>query len=439
MKKIFAVFLLIVLGALESYAQVSKIYYERPGNQGASDIISCSEGGYLFLSSGRVTKVDQNGAVIWENQNTSGMKVVETTGGYYIVGSSDSSYYKFGRLTKINKQGDILWSKKFRKQEIAILKHIQRLSNSDLILSLSHYWLGSGFPNYTILKTDSLGNIIWSRGASQNATSSITLLDNSDIVIIGSELRENQPPQFPETCWPFKKKYNSNGSTLSWVAQPHMDWTACTTSISDGEFYYIATSNYNYSVFKMGDSLIHWTKYFGDFRYNSMCTDTNNLYLTGSRGNTNWADLFVLSITSEGDSISTYIDSEDYNHHGVKIIIDKDSLVIIGHAKKFNNSDFDVCLTKMPIQYILTNNKEIVEEHNSALTIYPNPTSTVIYIDNFYPQQQKSVNIYNLSGELELFKLDTENYIDVTDLNQGLYLIEILCGSEKKIAKFIKK
>lgn len=439
MNKTFIFFILFSLVAVESYTQITKIYYERPGNQEATDIISCSEGGYLFLSSDRVTRVDQNGAVIWENQNTSGLEVVESPGGYYIVGGIDNNYNLYARLTKINKQGVILWSKEFGGNAIATLNHIQILSNNDLILSLSQRGYGAAYPCYTIFRTDSLGNTIWSRGGCYYDVSSISLLDNSDIVIMGSEFRVNQPPQFPETCWPFMKKYNSNGSTLSYVDLPYMGWAICTTSVSDGEFFYFATTNDNYSVFKMGDSLVQWTKYFGNFEYNSMCTDTTNLYLTGCLGNTDCADLFVLSITSGGDSISTYIDSEDYVNHGSKIIIDNDSLVIIGHAKKINHYDLDVCLTKMPISYILTNNKEIVEDNNSALSIYPNPASTVIYFDNFYPHKQKSVNIYNLSGELELSKIDTENHINVTDLNQGLYLIEILCGSEKKVAKFIKK
>jgi len=438
MKKTFALLVIGTLIALGSLAQVTKIYYERPGNQTAFDIINCTDGGYLILSSGLISKVDRNGVLIWETQNTSGLKATETAGGYYIVGSSDSSNYKVARLTKINKQGDILWSKIFKKQHVASFTHIQQLSNNDLILSMSHYLLGLGWPNYTTFRTDSLGNIIWSRDAYQDQTSSISLMDNDDIVIIGSEYRENMPPQFPETCWPNKRRYNSNGS-YSTLALPYMDWTECTASTFDGEFFYIATSNDNYSVFKWGDSIVHWTKYFGNFKYNSMCTDTLNVYAVGSLGNTNWGSLCVLSITSEGDSISTYIDNEDYNHIGVKIIIDDDSLVIISHSKKFNNSDFDICLTKMPIQYILTDNKETVEEHNSTLLIYPNPTSTVIYFNKFYPPQQKTVNIYNLSGNLEMSKLVSENFIDVTELNQGLYLIEVLYGSGKKTTKFLKK
>jgi type IX secretion system substrate protein len=440
MTRLFVLILLSSLIILESQAQVFKKYYERPGNQYSHDIINCIDGGYLILSTGLVSKVDQNGEVIWEKQlNFFGGKVAETNGGFYIAGSIDSSYFQFGYLVKINKQGDFLWTKEYKKQDIGSLKHIKRLLTGDLILSFSHYWLESGFPNYTILRTDSLGNIIWSRSASQNETSNITILDNNEIVITGSKFQENQPPQFPETCWPFKEKYNISGSTLSHVHLPYMDWTECTASISDGESYYIATSNDNYSVFKMGDSLVHWTNYFGDFEYNSMCTDTNNLYLTGSLGNTNWAELFVLSISCQGDSISTYINGDDYNQHGKKIIIDKDSLVILGHAKKFNTSDFDVFLTKIPIQYILTYNNEVSQVNTTYLEINPNPTSSILYFENFTDKKTKNVKVYNISGELEINTINADNFIDVTELSQGLYLIEILSDKGKKIAKFIKK
>ena len=438
MKNILACFILCNMIVLGTNAQISKTYYEYSGNQSALDIVNCSDGGYLILSPGLILRVNEYGGLMWEKHiNYFGFMAQETDGGYYIAGNIDSSYFSIGYLVKINKQGDLLWSKKYKYSEMNAFRYIKRLSNSDIILSLRYYLLGS-MPNYNTIRTDSLGNIIWSRGTWHVETSDIVELENNDIVVIGSDYRENQPPQFPETKWPSKIKYSSNGAQISWVSQEHMDWTECTASVSDGVHYYTATSNVNYSIFKMGDSLIQWTKYFGNLKYYSICTDTTNLYFTGSLGDPNWADLFVLSITSSGDSISIYLDSEDYNHHGKKIIIDKDSLVILGHAKKFNNSDFDLCLTKIPIQYILTSIGEKIDDDHSKIEIFPNPATSTIYFDDFYPNRQKRINVYNISGKLEFSEKHVNNCIDVSELDSGLYLIEILCGQEKKISKFVK-
>ena len=436
MKNIIVCFILCNMIVLNTNAQITKTYYEYSGNQYAHDIVNCSDGGYLILSSGLILRVDEFGGLIWKkNINYSGFMAQETDGGYYIAGSIDSSFYSSAYLVKINKQGDPLWNKKYNYSDKDVFQYIRRLSNSDLILSLSCHNFGN-WPNYYTIRADSLGNIIWNRSTWHVETSSISELENNDIVVIGSDYRENPWPDFSNTMWPSKIKYSSNGTELSWVSQYYMDWTECTASVSDGEYYYTATSNDNYSVFKMGDSLVQWTKYFGDFNYNSICTDTINLYLTGFRG----SDLFVLCVTSDGDSISTYIDREDYVHHGKKIIIDNDSLVILGHAKKFknSNSDFDLCLTKIPIQYILTSIRAKIGDDQSKIKIFPNPATRIIYFDNFYPNKQKRINVYNISGKLEFSAKHVNNCIDISELNSGLYLIEILCEHKKKFAKFVK-
>ncbi len=439
MKNKLTYFVLFNLIVLSSFAQISKTYYNFSGNQTALDLVNCSDGGYLILSSGFILRVEENGGLIWKKPiNYFAFMAQETDGGYYIVGHVDSSDYDLGYLAKVDKQGSFLWGKKFKASQKASFRYIKRLSNADLILSLRHYYLGS-MPNYKTIRTDSLGNTIWSRGTMNVETSSIVELVSNDIVIIGSDYRENYPPYYPETMWPSKIKYSSNGTQLSWISQSHMDWTRCTASVSDGVNYFIATSNLNYSIFKMGESSIQWTNYFGNLNYNSACTDSINLYLTGSSGDPNWSDMFVISITGDGDFISKYIDSTDYNHHGQKVIIDNDYLVILGHTEKFSNSGFNLCLTKIPIQYILTSNDEIDKKNHSCYRIYPNPTSNMIHFEDLYPNQQKKVNIYNMLGKLELSKENLYNFIDVTELNKGIYLIEISCNSDKKIARFIKK
>lgn len=63
----------------------------------------------------------------------------------------------------------------------------------------------------------------------------------------------------------------------------------------------------------------------------------------------------------------------------------------------------------------------ITELNNSTVLIYPNPTSDFIYIENAEPQ---TITIYTLDGKL-IKTVESANIIDVRDLDEGLYLINI--------------
>lgn len=71
----------------------------------------------------------------------------------------------------------------------------------------------------------------------------------------------------------------------------------------------------------------------------------------------------------------------------------------------------------------------ISEISNSEISIYPNPTSDFIFIENTEPQL---VTIYSLDGKL-LKTVESTNVIDVRDLNKGIYLINI----DNAVLKFV--
>lgn len=84
-----------------------------------------------------------------------------------------------------------------------------------------------------------------------------------------------------------------------------------------------------------------------------------------------------------------------------------------------------------PHWFMTLDNEGITEISNSDICIYPNPTSDFIYIKNIDPQQ---VIIYSLDGKL-IKTVEGTNIIDVRDLNEGMYLININ-GAIKKLMIF---
>jgi len=66
---------------------------------------------------------------------------------------------------------------------------------------------------------------------------------------------------------------------------------------------------------------------------------------------------------------------------------------------------------------------------NQEITIYPNPTTGIISIEEF---SNFSYKIYSLNGQLIKYKNTSANSIDITELNKGLYLIQLFDFHSKK-------
>ena len=72
------------------------------------------------------------------------------------------------------------------------------------------------------------------------------------------------------------------------------------------------------------------------------------------------------------------------------------------------------------------------------LTIFPNPTKDILYIS--YPKEITEIRIYDEVGQLHHHNSNNHEYISMSHLKPGLYVIEIHCsGGRITTAKFIKE
>ena len=70
------------------------------------------------------------------------------------------------------------------------------------------------------------------------------------------------------------------------------------------------------------------------------------------------------------------------------------------------------------------------------ITIYPNPSKNLIYIDS--DNSNFIASIFNLNGKL-LIKKSIKTQIDISNLNKGVYFIELINESNKSFHKLIVK
>jgi hypothetical protein len=73
---------------------------------------------------------------------------------------------------------------------------------------------------------------------------------------------------------------------------------------------------------------------------------------------------------------------------------------------------------------------------NNRIKIYPNPTTGVIYIElvNAF-----DAAVYNYHGQVVMREYDNNGQIDLSELNTGVYFVEIREGNNIKIEKVVVK
>jgi len=72
----------------------------------------------------------------------------------------------------------------------------------------------------------------------------------------------------------------------------------------------------------------------------------------------------------------------------------------------------------------------------STISVYPNPTSDFISIQNDTNDALSSISLRNVSGQIIL--VSKKNHIDLTPFNSGIYFIEVLTKTNKYFNKIMK-
>lgn len=107
-----------------------------------------------------------------------------------------------------------------------------------------------------------------------------------------------------------------------------------------------------------------------------------------------------------------------------------------------------ICGDELYVTTIDFNTLSTTNEYNNNLAdsndikLYPNPTQDILYFESFQSRTLLSYSIYDVTGrliELNHDRINQDNSIDVTDLNNALYFIELqFDNGQKAVRKFIK-
>lgn len=92
------------------------------------------------------------------------------------------------------------------------------------------------------------------------------------------------------------------------------------------------------------------------------------------------------------------------------------------------------------LQMALSHGLSLKESDVAGFKVYPNPVSSLLYIQIPLSNQETQLKIYDALGQLVIeHKCSKTNFnVDVSHLTSGLYILNIISNNQSRIAKFIK-
>lgn len=186
----------------------------------------------------------------------------------------------------------------------------------------------------------------------------------------------------------------------------------------------------------------------------------NTIYYNSGNSN-NWLKINLKGVASNINGIGARV--ELYSN-GVRQIRDVRSGEGFKHMHTLNvhfgigqNTEIDSVLVKWPsgavdivVNPTINSSVLVVEGSNplsilavdgKKVTLYPNPTSNELYLQNLDANEVKMVSIFNVQGqEVMQHTLEQNGAIDVSKMNNGMYVLQVELKDGKRYSDtFIKK
>ena len=177
MKKLYSTAIMIFMFSITNAQTTFQKLYSAGSITFLGEVTPTSDGGYILCGyTGTssydylVSKLDASGQIQWARHlgswmgNEIGVKIGESlSGGYYLLGSSSSDPNSGLNLISLDVSGNILWNKTYDGGSNAYLYNpsMRQIPSGDFILSATVYDTSGMY--FLMLKTDSSGNLLWSK------------------------------------------------------------------------------------------------------------------------------------------------------------------------------------------------------------------------------------------------------------------------------------
>ena len=485
------VFMIAACASIFSAAQDSCNVYTYGGsnNDYARQIISTSDSGYIVVGTTSsfgvaltdiyIIKIDSNGVKQWSHFYGSdhidwGYSIRETFDhGYIITGytnQNQSAGYDI-YLLKLNGIGEVQWAKTIGGPDWDFGYGIELTPDSGFIICGKSYSFSNGGSDAFLVKTNAAGDVVWQKNYGDQGDESVNAIirdrdNNYGLVGVTTSFGNGF-----EDEWLLK--INGNGDTL-WTKTfggflTDIGYAIDTTG--DGGFVTNATSN-SFTTDSTSDMMLIKTSTDGTAMWTQMHGAPSNdeegyvvdVFPNGNifDGGVTWAyglgqdAFYALRSDQDGNYITGAAFGGSDHEEGYSIAVGKDNKVVLAGITDSDGCGlWDIYLIRIdtfafqsehpPIIHVTCDTTIGIEERDlsqSAIAVYPNPSSDRVFID-FNSKKIKDeyvVSLTDVTGK-EIKKITVHAFLvslDVTDLNDGFYFVNIyqnehLLGTQKLI------
>ena len=166
----------------------------------------------------------------------------------------------------------------------------------------------------------------------------------------------------------------------------------------------------------------------------------NNLDLKVLKDGTTYYP-WSLDPTNPGAAATNSADNNVDNTERVEILNAQPGMYLIqvNHKGSLINGSQDYALIASSESGLSLNNQDFIADNN--FFVYPNPASNELYFSNPNNFELSSISISDISGKQIVAIKNAENtdYIDVSNLQSGVYFIKFTTDTNSVVKKFIKK
>ena len=374
-------FFLFVFWSLPAFARETLWSHTYGGSDDefGNSIQQTTDGGYIVAGNTRsfgagdwdayLIRTTSTGDILWSciyggSYHEFGRSVQQTTdGGYILVGSTESFGAGWGDvyLIKTNPAGDILWTRTYGGNAWDWGHCVQQTTDEGYIVAGQTNSFGAGIFDAYVIKTDSTGDILWSRtygGSSVDYGNSVQQTTDGAYMVAG------YTESFGAGDYDVSLiKINSTGEIL-WsrtYGGSDYEYTLSVRQTTDGGYIvaggtwsFGAGENDLYLIKTNSTGDILWSRTYGGSSVdygNSVQQTTDGGYIvaggTGSFGAGD-NDLYLIKTDSTGDTLWSRPYGGDSTEIGYSVQQTSDGGYIVGgHTSSFGAGSYEVMLTKL--------------------------------------------------------------------------------------------
>lgn len=330
-------------------------------------------------------------------------------------------------IFKISTDGSVRWNKPFDENidKFALCRLHPSGTTHLLACYLVKYQGETGREKARAIKLDTAGNEIWKSDpfADANIYRGISLAELSDSTVFLTYQKDmHKDPDYALNWNPYPPTYiwlDREGKKIREnILKVNKDYDVYISEVKAGR------GDYFYIFGQLTLSMKPKTDYYG----------------------------FITKYANNGDTIWTHIyRHQDYNRsdvsHYIRDIIEEDNgdivalgAVAIESGKKgvwvFRVND-QGCFGTDSCDELTLSEKALPVSGRTAIRLYPNPTTGIVYIDGVAEGDSRIVRIYDMEGRL-LTQQQTQSQADLSLLPPGIYLIRVFSRYEAHTAKILK-